>query len=329
MNNEWCRLETAGIAALRLLYSGPVRGGRARPRDYGRHLMNDVHLLLGCPDHFAVSYEINPWMHAGTCVDLARARDQWQNLLDTYHELGARTDVLPPVSEQPDFVYVANAGLVQGRTIYLSRFRHPERQGEEPHYARWFRQRGYCLVCPPAGVAFEGAAEVRRAADGFFGGWGIRTDRRVHDWLAERLGLPAIPLRLIDPRFYHLDTGLNVLPGGIILYYPEAFDPAARQSIRRHAADVIELTEAEAVAFAANCTVVGRTVVLGWINRRLQEEFERRGLAARTVQVDEFRKGGGSIACLTLPLSGGWTGAGGNAWNELSSSSSRTASSGH
>lgn len=290
--------------------------------------MNDVRLLLACPDHFAVCYEINPWMHAGTLVDAAQARGQWQNLKATYQELGARSDVLPSVSGQPDFVYVANAGLVQGRTVYLSRFRHAERRGEEPHYARWFRQQGYCLVCPPPGVAFEGAAEVRRTADGFFGGWGIRTDRGVHDWLAERLGLPAIPLRLIDPRFYHLDTCLNVLPDGSILYYPEAFDPVARQNIRRHAGDVIELAEAEAMAFAANCTVVGRTVVLGWINRRLQEQLERRGLATRTVRVDEFRKGGGSIACLTLPLSGSWTGAGGNAWNELSSSSNRTASSG-
>ncbi|HEX2172120.1 MAG TPA: arginine deiminase-related protein [Dehalococcoidia bacterium] len=282
--------------------------------------------LMGRPDAFAVRYEINPWMHVGVPVDQAKVAAEWQALRRLYEDLGARVEVIDAAADQPDLVYVANAGLVQAGRVYLSRFHHLERRGEEAIFARWFADRGFEIVLPPAGVAFEGAAEVRWFGTGFFGGWGIRTDRRAHEWLAAELDLPLVDLELIDPRYYHLDTCLNVLPGGLILYYPGAFSPAARARVRRHAADLIELTDEEGAAFVANSILVGDTLVLGWVSDRIVEELGRRGLRARPTPVDEFRKGGGSVACLTLALAGSWSAAGGSAWSERSSSSSRMAS---
>lgn len=275
------------------------------------------------PDAFAVRYEINPWMHVGVPVDRDAARAEWEALRQTYADLGARVDLIGPAADLPDFVYVANAGLVQDRRVYLTHFQHAERQGEEALFAAWFAARGYEVSRPPAGLAFEGAAEVRRFGSGFFGGWGIRTDRRAHDWLAAELGLPLVDLELVDPRFYHLDTCLNVLADGLILYYPKAFSAAARAQVRRHAADLIELTDEEGSAFVANSILVDRTLVLGWAGDRIAEELGRRGYWVRPTPVGEFRKGGGSVACLTLTLAGAWCGAGGNAWSERSSSSSR------
>lgn len=283
-------------------------------------------LLLARPDAFTVRYEINPWMHVDVPVDRDRAIAEWQGLRAVYAELGAEIETIEPVPELPDLVYVANAGFVHGSRVLLSRFRHPERQGEEAIFARWFAAQGYQIVRPPAELAFEGAAEVRIAGDVFFGGWGIRTDRRVHDWVAAELGLRLVDLELVDPRFYHLDTCLNVLPGGLILYYPPAFSAAARAKIRRFAADLIELTDPEGLAFVANSILIDRTLVLGWAGDRVIEELGRRGFATRIARVDEFRKGGGSVACLTLTLTGRWIGAGGSAWSERSSSSNRMAS---
>ena len=37
------------------------------------------------------------------------------------------------------------------------------------------------------------------------------------------LGRPVISLRLVDPRFYHLDTALAALDDANIIYYPAAF----------------------------------------------------------------------------------------------------------
>jgi N-dimethylarginine dimethylaminohydrolase len=284
-------------------------------------------LLMAEPHGFDVIYEINPWMHVGVPIDRVAALAQWLALSTLYQDLGARVHLVEPAPDQPDLVYVANAGLVQGQRVYLSRFRHPQRRGEEALFADWFSRQGYEISQPPADLAFEGAAEVRFGEDFCFGGWGIRTDRRIHDWLAGELGLPVIDLELIDPRFYHLDTCLTALPGDLILYYPKAFSPAAQARVRRRAADLIELTDEEGLAFVANSILIDRTLILGWVNGRITDELGRRGFQVRTTPVDEFRKGGGSVACLTLPLAGPWTGAGGTAWSERSSSSSRTASS--
>ena len=42
-------------------------------------------------------------------------------------------------------------------------------------------------------------------------GNGFRTDPRAHAEAAGVLGRAVVPLELVDPRFYHLDTALAVL----------------------------------------------------------------------------------------------------------------------
>ena len=47
------------------------------------------------------------------------------------------------------------------------------------------------------------------------------------------LGAAVVPLELVDPRFYHLDTALAVLDATTIAWLPEAFSPASRAVLRR------------------------------------------------------------------------------------------------
>src|SRR6476620_7682426 len=44
--------------------------------------------LMCRPEHFTVSYTINPWMEPANPTDTARAVAQWQTLYDTYLALG-------------------------------------------------------------------------------------------------------------------------------------------------------------------------------------------------------------------------------------------------
>ena len=39
---------------------------------------------------------------------------------------------------------------------------------------------------------------------------------------------PALPLELVDPRFYHLDTCFCPVAPGVAIYYPGAFDEYGR-----------------------------------------------------------------------------------------------------
>ncbi len=79
------------------------------------------------PRHFAVLYEINPWMHQEVAVDPDLARSQWEALVTTLEGAGARIERLDPHPELPDLVFTANAGTVNGRRFVPSRFRHPQR----------------------------------------------------------------------------------------------------------------------------------------------------------------------------------------------------------
>jgi N-dimethylarginine dimethylaminohydrolase len=65
------------------------------------------------------------------------------------------------------------------------------------------------------------------------------------------LEVEVMSLRLVDERFYHLDTCLCPLEGGWLLYYPDAFDAASNRLIEKRVAKRIAVSEAEALQFVA------------------------------------------------------------------------------
>ena len=102
------------------------------------------HRFLLCPpQHFAVAYEINPWMSTEVGIDRDRAQAQWEGLKAALEQAGARVEVQPPDPAVPDLVFTANAGIVSGRRFVPSQFRHPERQPETAIDIAWFEQAGY------------------------------------------------------------------------------------------------------------------------------------------------------------------------------------------
>lgn len=262
-------------------------------------------VLMCPPTHFAVDYEINPWM-AGRrgSADTGRAARQWQAL----HALvadAATVELIDPVAGLPDMVFTANAGLIHRGRAVPSRFRHAERAGEEPHFARWFAERAFDVA--PLDVAFEGAGDALfdRAAARLWFGHGHRSDLRAAAALQALLDdVEVVPLRLTDPRFYHLDTCLCPLSGGHLMYFPAAFDAAANAAIeaRVPAALRIAVDEADAMAFACNAVNLGDTVIVNRASDALAGQLARNGYRLRATPLDEFLKAGGSAKCLTLRL---------------------------
>ena len=100
-------------------------------------------LLLTDPAHFGVTYAINPWMQPRAWAQdpvghLAAARRSFQSLVSALATAGARLEVMQGVAGLPDMVFPANAAVVLDRHALLARFRHPERQGEEQHFQKYF-----------------------------------------------------------------------------------------------------------------------------------------------------------------------------------------------
>ena len=182
-------------------------------------------LLVCPPDYFQIDYEINPWMRRENGVDPARAVRQWQALMTVLEQdVGVGVERMQPVQGLPDLVFTANAGVVVGRRALVSRFRYPERQREEAHFARWFGERGYEVLTLDPSLYFEGAGDLLGFPDTWFGGYRQRSDIRAFPKLSEIFQREIIPLELIDSRFYHLDTCFCPLSGGDLLYLPLAFD---------------------------------------------------------------------------------------------------------
>src|SRR5687768_4785797 len=98
------------------------------------------------PEHFEVVYSINPWMDPSEPVDRARARRQWNELVELYRSLGHSVDEIEPVAGLPDMVFAANAGLVIDGMVLIARFRHAQRQPEEAAYRAWFKEHGFSRV---------------------------------------------------------------------------------------------------------------------------------------------------------------------------------------
>ena len=106
------------------------------------------------------------------------ATRQWRSLKAILEEVGAKVETLKPVEGLPDLVFTANAALVHREQAILARFRHPQRQGEEPYDEAWLAAHGFRVVRPPTGVFFEGAGDALFCGDTLLAGYRIRRDAR-------------------------------------------------------------------------------------------------------------------------------------------------------
>ena len=263
--------------------------------------------LMCAPRHFEVAYVINPWMEG----NIARgsnpaATAQWQALLALLRRY-ADVDCISAEPGVPDLVFTANAGLVLGRQVLLSAFRHAERQPEEAYFSRWFSRHGFEVLTLPAGVYFEGAGDALfdRRLPILWMGHGHRTDEAAAAFIASLFDVDVVPLQLVDPHFYHLDTCLCPLERGALLYYPDAFDRASQERIAalvppelRIAVDAVD-----AAAFACNAVNCGRHVVMNQASGALARTLAALGYQLHQTPLSEFMKAGGSAKCLTLKLS--------------------------
>ncbi|MGI9085156.1 MAG: dimethylargininase [Aeromicrobium sp.] len=278
----------------------PLRASTARRRARTRHY------VMCTPTHFAVEYAINPWMDPTVPVDAERATMQWDVLRHAFLGLGHRVDVIAPVAGQPDMVFAANGGLTVGGRSYGARFRHPEREAEAEAFADFLRGQGLDVTEPTH--VNEGEGDFLALRSMILAGTGFRTSLEAHIEAAEALDRPVVSLELVDPRFYHLDTALAVLDDGggdtpaDIAYYPGAFSPHSRRTLRELFPDAVKVSELDALVLGLNVVSDGLHVVLPSAAIELAETLRRRGYIPVLVELGELLKSGGSVKCCTMEL---------------------------
>jgi lysine-ketoglutarate reductase/saccharopine dehydrogenase-like protein (TIGR00300 family) len=256
------------------------------------------------PNHYDVDYVINPWMEGNIHKSSRdRATEQWHKLFHIIKD-HALVELVDPQPGWPDMVFTANAGLVLGKKVVLSRFFHKERQGEEPYFKQWFEAQGYTVYELPKDLPFEGAGDALLDREGrwLWAGYGFRSELDSHSYIAKWLDIEVISLQLADERFYHLDTCFCPLNRGYLLYYPPAFDFYSNRIIEMRVPPEkrIAIGEADAVNFACNAVNVEDKVIMNKVSDDLKQRLKAVGFEVFETTLSEFLKAGGAAKCLTL-----------------------------
>jgi len=258
------------------------------------------------PTYYTIAYEINPWMSLTRQVFQQAAARQWQAFYTVLTKrLRVPVRLIRPVPGLPDLVFTANAGLVAGRTFIRSNFRHPQRQGEEVVFERFFRAQGFRIVRLPRQFNFEGEGDALWVGKTLFFGFRFRSDAKAHEHLTRILRCRVLPLELVDRRFYHLDTCFCPLNAQTALWFPHAFDRYGRKVIETYVRDPVPVSKADALKFCCNAIVIDRAVILHrGISKALHTQLARRGFETCELDLSEFLKAGGSAKCLALFMRG-------------------------
>jgi len=274
------------------------------------------HILMARPTHYDVAYEINPWMkpdawRGGGPANSLAAERAWSALRGALETVGAKIHAMAGVAGVPDLVFPANAAVVLNRVALLARFRHPQRQAEEPHNLaalESLRAAGVLdqVVTFDDDIRQEGAGDcIWDAARGLF--WvasGPRSSLSSVARIAEVFGEKVVHMSLATARYYHLDTCFCPLSGGEVLYYPPALSEGALAGLHEHTRPDQRLiaSDEDAEAFCVNAVSIGREIIMARPPARLTARLAERGYRVIGVDLDPFLLSGGGAFCMTLRL---------------------------
>jgi len=272
--------------------------------------------LLTRPDHYEIAYSINPWMDPSEwSADADNKQKQawgaWQALNDAIIQAGGYVLSVPGAQGYPDMVFPANSAIVLGRRALLSHFRHEQRRGEEQYFTQIFdslKKQGLLdeVARFPENVHQEGAGDCMwDACRGcFWAGCGPRSDPQAAHYVEQYFEQPVKSLELVDGHFYHLDVCFNPLPGGEVIYYPDAFTAEGLATIEASVPIDKRLvcSREEARSLALNSVSIGNTVILTKGASLLRQSLTDAGYRIHELDLDPFLLSGGAAFCMSLRL---------------------------
>ena len=261
------------------------------------------------PTEYKIMWEINPWMNINHQVNEDLSWEQWYTVYETLQSLNIQVYLIKPKKNFADMVFSANAGFCINNNFILSNFRYLERKPEENVYFEWFKNKGFNVYKLPEDIFFEGQGELLPVKEYLLLGYGFRSDLKSKQYLEEILNInkEIIPLKLVDERFYHLDTCLfyiDILD--TIVYYPKAFDEESVNKINNLNSKKLEVSEAEALNFSLNSFSYKNKIILT-DNQTLESKESRiesygksHGVEVIKLNMSEFLKSGGGVKCITF-----------------------------
>ncbi len=257
-------------------------------------------ILMCRPLHFSVDYIINPYMKPHS-VDKQKAMSQWRALVKCLKSLGIQVEIIEQKLGVPDMVFATDQGVMHKNKMLLANFRYKERQKERLYYRDWFHRHKYKTVELSNVFSFEGG-DALFIDDMLIIGTGFRAGVASCEEIATTLNIDVMPLRLINPAFYHLDMAFFPLDSETAFYYPPAFSNNSKNLLKRIIPNLYAFTKFEADHYAANSFVTGNHVVVQAGIPTFNTKLKKLGKKVHEVDVGEFKKAGGGIHCMINTL---------------------------
>jgi N-dimethylarginine dimethylaminohydrolase len=266
-------------------------------------------VLVCPPNYFDVVDQKNPYMFPDHAVDSVKARTQWENLCSVLQQSGCEVEAIDPVEGLEDMVFAANQVFVgeksgYGKFVVPSHMVYSSRQREVPFYTEWCRSHGYRVIEIDFGHDYlEGHGDLLWHPDGsrIYAAYGFRSTRGGIEKFAtamSEMGIPVVPLELIDPYCYHLDTCLCPLNNEAALIFAGAFSADALAAIHKNWTRVHLLDSDEAHHFMGNGIVVNGRYIAPHMTPQLEGILHQESLTPVVVDTSEFEKAGGSCFCM-------------------------------
>jgi len=255
----------------------------------------------------AVDPEQARWLEA---MDPDRARAQHDALAAVYRQHGVRVYYLENLPHQyPNALYTRDLVAMTPEGAILARPAITVRRGEARYAAEALAKHGVPIIKTVSGTGtFEGADLLwinRKAA---FIGVGNRTNREGARQVAEelrRMGVEDIVEFQVPYGQAHIDGVCNIASDDVAVLFPWQTPFVAASTLRKYGYRIIEVDDIEEAKLGAATNLVvlepGK-VVAAADNPRTLEKLDRVGIEPVQVEVDELRKGWGSIHCLTAFL---------------------------
>jgi N-dimethylarginine dimethylaminohydrolase len=280
-------------------------------------------------DYFDDGQAINPFMDKTVKIDIEKAKQEHQAIVQALKEAGVDVKIVLPPQSCQDGVYTANWALTRGNKAVLSTLPNARKE-EEPYAEKVLKDLGKTIYKVPDNIHFSGQGDALPCGDFLFAGTGYRTQKEAHQFLADTLGYHVVSLQTVpkkglfglgkpvinkdsgwpDSFFYDIDLALAILrppngnQKGLIAWCPQAFTPESRKFIQFFdEVEKIEVSFSEAKkGFACNLVSTGETVIMSAHAPKFKAKLESLGFKVITPEISELAKGGGYIRCTTLTL---------------------------
>ena len=283
--------------------------------------------LMNLPFSLAADVTNNVWMEEISGderkIDIPRAVNQF---LQLYHFIASDAVVYilptPRLTGLQDLVFTANIGIVlehleEKNVVVMSNFTTEVRRPETKVGDDLFELMGYQVVNSP--YHFEGEAELKHLyANHYVGGYGIRSDKKAYQWMAEEFDMNIIPLQETDPYLYHLDCTVFPLTHKETLVCTEMYTKEEVKAIEA-VTNIIDVSIDDAFSGICNSVRLGNTIMNAshlhemkssdeyydselQKNRMLEDIAVKYGFELSLFNLSEYFKSGALLSCMVMHL---------------------------